>query len=78
MTKEQTLARLCTLVSKVGDKIFAQKESHDCFCGGSPLAGYVNFQMSEKVISYIEAAVELAMYDEACHIAADPFAGSRD
>ena len=58
MTKTEVITRLCDLSSQVGDKVFKNKEAHDCFCDLNPMAG---FQFSEQVILFIEKAVKEAI-----------------
>lgn len=56
MTKQETLERLCNLVTKVGEAEFGSRHAHDCFCSEQHLPDeYVC--IAEEVIDYIEVAV---------------------
>jgi hypothetical protein len=54
MDREETIRRLCGLVTEVGSEDFKNKVEHDCFCS----FGVDRPQVSEEVIAYIEQAVD--------------------
>ena len=54
MEKKKVIERFCALASKVGEEQFHSTLPTDCFCG-EEIAG---FQFSEKVLDFIEEAVE--------------------
>jgi hypothetical protein len=62
MKATKIIERLCCLASKVGDQAFNAQEAHDCFCphftdeDSCHLPGG-GFQFSEKVLAFIEEAV---------------------
>ena len=60
MTKQEVRIRFCNLSKKVGNDIFNNRIPHDCFCDdGTPLVK--NFQFDEKILEFIETAVEMSM-----------------
>lgn len=63
MKGHEAIARLCTLVSKMGEQVFKNKAEHDCFCahGCRDTSAVV---VHEDVIKYIEQAVETAMGED--------------
>jgi len=58
MNREQTIERMCKLVTKVGDEVFKNKLAHDCFCNPS-LSGIP--VVEDEVIKFIESAVNRAI-----------------
>lgn len=54
LTKDVVIIRLCSLASRVGDKVFHNKEPYDCFC---ETKGEFFQQFSSEVIEFIENAV---------------------
>lgn len=64
LTKEKTITRLCRLMAKVNEQRFNFDVPSDCICeGGSPLALPSDCWqgVDEKVIAYIEEAVEVEL-----------------
>ena len=60
LNKEETIERLCDLVTHIGGKHFENKVSHDCFCGKNPLDIDIE-QIDESIIEFIEDAVKEKM-----------------
>ena len=57
MTKEQVIEKFCSLSTKVASsQTFKWSESADCFCQKEHFPA--NFQFSEKIMSFIEKAVQ--------------------
>ncbi len=64
MTRSEVILRLCRLCTKVGHRHFQSRVSHDCFCGGNPIAGNLDeFRFDESVLNFIEMAVDAAIKD---------------
>jgi len=58
MTKEQVIERFCKLSGQVASsQKFEWSEPVDCFCGKAHPPGW-NYCFSEKVMSFIETAVQ--------------------
>ena len=55
MTKQEVMERLCTVTAEVAERRFGWGVAADCWCGKS---GFEFQSMSEKVIKFIEEAVE--------------------
>ena len=55
LNKEETIIRLCALVSSVGECLTNSTVPHDCFCGES--SHIITPVVSEEIIDFIEAAV---------------------
>jgi len=59
MTKSEVLERLCGLIGRVNEEVFKDDNlAHDCFCIDGQVS---NFSFDEKLIDYIETAVELSL-----------------
>jgi len=56
MTRQDVLQRLCSLCHAVNAKHFEFNTPSDCFCEHRPHSD-INFQFSEKIIEFIESAV---------------------
>lgn len=58
MTRDEVIARLCALVSEVGDKVFHDQHQHDCFCGHND----IEFgRVESEVVDWLEHAVKTAI-----------------
>jgi hypothetical protein len=67
VTKDETIQRLCCIVTAVGDGVFKNLLPHDCFCH-PPLYedDDGHFQsVHEDVLDFIDKAVEDAIYRHA-------------
>lgn len=60
MTKNEVIAKLCELCTKVGNEHFKHEISYDCFCDEN----MTSFQFDEKIIEFIETAVEEKINEE--------------
>ena len=60
MTAKEAIKRLCALVTEVGHTVFHSQEMHDCFCE-EQASWAKNQRVSEKVIAFIERAVQVAV-----------------
>ena len=60
MTRSEVLERLCALSTKVGEKAYDNDYGHDCFCDMRD-KGHISFEFNERVIRFIECAVEEAL-----------------
>lgn len=63
MTKKEAVERLCALASHTAEKKFKWSEPADCFCGADQ--PYPSYRFSEKVLKFIEDAVNEALKKEA-------------
>ncbi len=65
MDRQQgVITRLCALVTRVGAERFKNVEAHDCFCLSMTSETAVSFQMSERILEFIENAVSTAIVRE--------------
>jgi hypothetical protein len=62
MTDNEAIARLCCLVTEVGQKVYHSKEIHSCFCPDNMIIG--SSIVSTAIIEYIEAAVHTAILSQ--------------
>ncbi len=54
-TKEETIERLCKLVTKIGEH-FEHRYAHDCFCHEAD-PNWDDFRCDDEVLDFIEEAV---------------------
>lgn len=52
MNREETIERLCRLVSRVGEEVYKNEHPHDCFCRENR-----NPMISNEILTFIEDAV---------------------
>lgn len=64
MNKDQTIERLCSLVSKVGAERFQHELEHDCFCHKGGDIQWGSFHIHEEVIEFIENSVNKYLSEE--------------
>lgn len=66
MTRDEAIVRLCALMSRVCDEVYAYSHAADCICTGRPpLNG--RYQNDGECIAFIEAAVEAAIRNRDDH-----------
>lgn len=60
MNKQEVIERLCKLTSKVANEKFKWDLPADCVCGVRSLSG-ADYRFDERVLKFIEDAVEVAL-----------------
>lgn len=62
--KQEVMARLCRLTTKVMDEVFHCDEPADCWCGeGDQNPLQTDYRFSESIIEFIEEAVSKALFE---------------
>ena len=67
LTRDDVIERLCSLASRVMRERFNCTSAADCFCGAKSdaeieLSG--GYRFSERIMRFIEEAVDVKLYDE--------------
>jgi hypothetical protein len=64
LTRRDVIARLCRLTSKVMNERHGYHIPADCFCEGGPRDPIGGYQFDERIVLFVESAVDNALAAE--------------
>jgi len=63
MTRQEVIERFCQLSDEVNKSVFHYDVPSDCFCGHSEFPRSFHYEYSEKILNFIEEAVNKSILE---------------